>query len=399
MTQTNLRATDTDLNELMSILSMPRPNGTKALQETRDALASWLSDHNIPYHLHTYKARPYFLEAIGVWMIVPPLLLALAVWLRWGWLALLFSVIGLFVVQLEAGKGIPILSRIGASQSENIIIEFAPSQPKQEFVFSAHYDSKTELMDHQQRTFFMKQLPVAIILSLLLGILGLIDSFLSQSSDIAFYIGVGLSIPYLIIMLGLGANFAFGRFAQPSQGAVDNGAACAILLDLANRLAGENGSLQQTKVTIALFTGEEIAAQGSTAYVTEREWLLPTIALNLEWCGQDGQYITWDKYGGGSVPVYSATTALNDAVATAVSRANCEIIPLEGPVGTDSVPFLANGIPATSMGTLDRRLGAEGFHRPTDNLERVEMERLSETGKIITNILTRFDDGKLAIGE
>lgn len=398
MVQTDLEATHTDFSELMNILSIPRPNGSKALQETRDALISWLSDHNIPYHLHTYKVRPYFLEAIGIWMVVPPLLLALAVWLRWGWLALLLSIIGLLVVQLEAGKGVPILSRIGARQSENIIIEFAPSQPKQELVFSAHYDSKTELMDHRQRTFFMKQLPVAIILSLLLGLLGLIDSFLGQSSDIAFYIGVGLSIPYLILMLGLGANFVFGRFAQPSQGAVDNGAACAILLDLANRLAGENG-LQQTKVTIALFTGEEIAAQGSTAYVTEREWLLPTIALNLEWCGQDGQYITWDKYGGGSVPVYSATTALNDAVAAAVSRANREIILLEGPVGTDSVPFLANGIPATSMGTLDRQLGAEGFHRPTDNLERVEIERLSETGKIITNILTQFDDGKLAIGE
>ena len=50
----------------MNILSKPRPNGSKALQDTRDALVSWLSDHEIPYMYHSYQVRPYFMEAVGL---------------------------------------------------------------------------------------------------------------------------------------------------------------------------------------------------------------------------------------------------------------------------------------------------------------------------------------------
>lgn len=399
MAQTSIRATHADLNELMNILSKPRPNGSKTLRETRDALVSWLSDHKIPYTYHSYQARPYFMEAIGISLFLPQALLVLAIWFRLGWPSLIIAIIGLLVAQLEA-RGTPLLSRIGAGQSENIIIEFAPSRPTQELVLSAHYDSKTELMDHRLRAVFVDRLPIAAVLSLILGILGLVDGFLKPSSDIAYYIGIGLAFPHIILVTGVAANFIFGRFARPpSQGAVDNGAACAILLDLARRLRNGDLPLKQTKLTIALFTGEEIAAQGSTAYVADREWSLPVIALNLEWCGQDGPYITWNRFGGGPIPEYLATSALNDAVAAAVSHFNQELKPLEGPVGTDSVPFLAKGIPATSIGMMDRELGIEGFHRPADNLGRVVIERLPETENIVAHILAEYDSGSLAVGK
>ena len=58
---------------------------------------------------------------------------------------------------------------------------------------------------------------------------------------------------------------------------------------------------------------------------------LPVIALNLEWCGQDGPYITWNRFGGGPIPEYLQTSALNDAVAAAVNHFEQEIKPLEGP--------------------------------------------------------------------
>lgn len=399
MAQTNKRAIHADLNRLMNILSKPRPNGSKALQDTRDALVSWLSDHEIPYMYHSYQVRPYFMEAVGLSLLLPQALLVLAVWFRLGWPSLIIAVVGLLVAQLEA-RGTPLLSRIGADESENIIIEFAPSRPSQELILSAHYDSKTELMDHKLRAVFVDRLPIAAALSLVLGILGLVDGFLKPSSDIAFYAGIGLSIPHIILVAGVGANFIFGRFANPpSRGAVDNGAACAILLDLAHRLKNGDLTLKQTKLTIALFTGEEIAAQGSAAYVADREWPLPVIALNLEWCGQNGPYITWNRFGGGPIPEYPATAALNDAVAAAVSLFNQELKSLEGPVGTDSVPFLAKGIPATSIGMMDRELGIEGFHRPADNLERVVIERMPETENIVAHILAEYDSGSLAVGK
>jgi hypothetical protein len=336
------------------------------------------------------------MEAIGISLLIPQALLVLAIWFRLGWPALVIAILGLLVTQLEA-KGFPLLSRFGAGQSENIIIEFAPPQPRQELVLSAHYDSKTELMDHKWRAAFMNRLPIAAVLSLILGLLGLADGFLNPSSDVAFFLGVGLSIPHLIIVSGVGANFIFGRFCRPqSQGAVDNGAACAILLDLARLMSNETLTLQQTKLTIALFTGEEIAAQGSTAYVADRGWPLPTIALNLEFCGQNGSYIVWNKYGGGSVAHYPAPPSLNEEIVAAVTHFNQRIELLPGPAGTDSVPFLAKGIPATTLGMMDRELGIGGFHRPADNLGRVVIERLPETRDIVAHILGEYDSGRLA---
>ena len=90
---------------------------------------------------------------------------------------------------------------------------------------------------------------------------------------------------------------------------------------------------------------------------------------------------------------------MNDAVAAAVNHFEQEIKPLEGPVGTDSVPFLAKGIPATSIGMMDRELGIEGFHRPADNLERVVIERMPETENIVAHILAEYDSGSLAVGK
>jgi hypothetical protein len=40
--------------------------------------------------------------------------------------------------------------------------------------------------------------------------------------------------------------------------------------------------------------------------------------------------------------------------------------------------------------TLDTRLGETGFHRPTDNLERVAFERLPQSVQVLEAFLTEF---------
>ena len=103
----------------------------------------------------------------------------------------------------------------------------------QEIVISAHYDSKTELLDHRRRAFFVRLLPLGMVLTLLVGLLGLADGLLAASApgwaNAAFVAGAVLSLPLLFLAWGLGLNLALGRLVQPSSGAVDNGAAFAVL--------------------------------------------------------------------------------------------------------------------------------------------------------------------------
>jgi hypothetical protein len=378
----------------MKILSVPRPNGSAAERETSHRLQAWLAERGLPFRLHAFRLFPYFFEAVGIWLILSRTLLALAVWLRWGWLALPIALLGLAGGALDTACHLPLVTWPGGRRGENLLVELNPQNaPRQEILLTAHYDTKTELLDHRRRMLFLRNLRTGIFLSLLLGLIGPLDGVLRSvgSPWAAFVYGFGaiLAVPLLILAWGLGLNLSLGRLIQPSQGAVDNGAACAILLGVAERLRREN-PLTQTRVTLALFTGEEVNMQGSRAYARSRTWRLPVAALNLEVMAQDGEYVFWEQ-DGNAFGLAPTSPQVNEALAAAVAGVTGRPPTPAGPVNSDCASFLAAGVPAGVLGTYDRCLGDAGFHRPTDCLERVQMERLPEGVEILLRFLFHFD--------
>ena len=384
----------TDFDELMAILSQPRPNGSRGERETRLALLTWLEKRGIPYHTHRFRQYPFFFECIGVWLILSRTLLAVSVWLRGGWITTLIALMGLLGGVLDVLFNLPLVTWPGWRWGENILIELHPPDPQREVVISAHYDSKTELLDHHQRMFFLKNLRLGIFLSLLLAALGPLDAWLlaqgASWATFTFWVGTILTLPLLFLAWGLGLNLSTGRLLAPSQGAVDNGAACAILLGLAERLCageipgslGSWNALQSTQVTLALFTGEEINMQGSHAYVRSREWPLPAQVLNLEVMAQDGDYVFWEQ-DGNSFHLSPTSPEINSAINEALLRATGAPGRLVGPVNSDGASFLSAGIPTGVLGTYDRHFVDTGFHRPTDCLSRVAKERLARGVEIL----------------
>jgi hypothetical protein len=380
-----------DYRELMTILSIPRPNGSVAERETGRALRDWLTRHGIPHRVQTFRLYPYFFECVGLWLILSRTLLALAIWERWGWITLLIALLGLLGGTLDVAINLPLVTWPGARRGKNILIEFEPKEPQQEIIFCAHYDSKTELLDHRQRMFFLEKLRFGIGLTALLGIWGPIERWLVGYpwGEVIFWMGVVLTVPMLLLAWGFGLHLSLGRLLEPSQGAVDNGAACAILLGLAERLAAGQVPPTNKKITLALFTGEEVNMQGSRAYVAHREWHLPAAALNLEAMGQDGDIIYFES-DGNVFRLVPAAERLNRAIAAAVERVSRRAAQPAGPVTSDGGSFLLAGIPATTVATLDTRLGVTGFHRPADNLGRVVFERLPQGVAILEAFLCQL---------
>jgi hypothetical protein len=380
-----------DYQTLMKILSVPRPNGSAAERETAHALGDWLTRQGIPYTLQTFRLYPFFFECIGVWLMLSRTMLAVAVWDRWGWWTLPIALISVLGGTLDIALNIPLVTWLGARRGENINLEFEPPQAQQELIFSAHYDSKTEWLDHKQRMFFLKLIPFGILLTLLLGAWGPLDGWLmdTASGAIIFWIGALLTIPLLALAWGLGLHLSVGRLLDPSQGAVDNGAACAILLGLAEHLSNEGSPPTDTKITLALFTGEEVNMQGSRAYVESRDWALSTGVLNLEIMAQDGAYIYWQEEGN-VFHLLPTSKHLNELFSGSVEQVTGHSAQPAGPVNSDGSSFLFGGIPAATVGTLDTCLGETGFHRPTDNLARVQMERIPEGVEILLTFLKEY---------
>jgi Zn-dependent M28 family amino/carboxypeptidase len=201
-------------------------------------------------------------------------------------------------------------------------------------------------------------------------------------------VSILLALPVLVVVGAVGVNLLPGRLIEQSQGAVDNGAACAIVLALAARLS--QAQLSQTRVTLAFFGGEEVSMQGSLAYVRGRAWPLPTAAINLELMGQRGPFVIWQREGNvlTSVPT---DPALNQQVAAVVAEVTGGAPALVGGINSDGYSFIRNGIPACVLGSYDPQQGGGGLHRPTDSLERVALERLPVAVAILERLAGQYE--------
>jgi hypothetical protein len=389
-----------DYAELMRILSVPRPNGSAAERETARALCNWLTRRGIVCHVHTFRLYPYFNEGLGLWILASSTLLVLSIVLRWGWPSLLIAGVSLLGVTLDGAFNIHFITWPGARRGENILIQFEPPQVEQEIVLAAHYDTKTELLDHKGRAFFTGKMKFGIALMLLLGVMGLVDQlWLARTltwADFVFWVEIGLGLVMLFLAWGLGLNLTLGRFVTPSQGAVDNGAACAILLDMADRLASREICLQCTRVTIALFAGEEVGMQGSRAYVQSRDWPLPTIAINLEIMAQDGDYVIWE-HESNVLQRIPTTPELNEVISAAVIAVTGKPPRFIESVNSDGFSFRSAGIRTAVLGTYHSQMEGGGLHRPTDNIERVVMARLPGSVEVLTRVLHKYDVKELAL--
>lgn len=387
-----------DYEALMRLLSVPRPNGSPAERATLQALKDWLEARGIAYQTHTFRQFPFFYQAVGAWLIGSRTLLGLALLRRWGWPTLPIALGGLLGGLLDT-LGLPLVVWPGARRGESLLLSFGPPEAERELFFAAHYDSKTELLNDRQRGALLSRLREGIALTLLLGLLGPLERGLAgRRPGLARALrglGLLLALPMLGLAWGLGLHLTLGRWAPPSQGAVDNGAACAALLGLADRLARGEELPRRTRVRIALFGAEEVNMQGSRAFL--REHCRPgaagprRAALNLELLGQNGGYLLWQSDGDALRPAPTDPT-LNAAVAAAVATVTGQPPRAAGLINSDGFAFLRAGIPTSVLGSFDRALGTAGMHSAADSLARIDMARLPETVAVLARVLAWYDE-------
>lgn len=381
----------------MDVLRTPRPNGSAALQRAVDAIERWLGNEGLSVRSQRLVLRPFSMEILGVWFLVGGLFLIVAGVSRQGGTAL-FVALGLIAVPvLETRFLQPTITALVRQRAHNLIVSFPAPRPQREVLFCAHVDSKTELLDHERRARLLSLGPLAMALAaagaVLLAGASLLHSEVAKEvvSYLALFFGI---VPAAGYALGMGANLATGRLRRrQSSGAVDNGAAVAVVLDLAQRLQRGTSPLEHTSVTLLFTVGEEAQMQGALAYVRDRDdWLLPACVVNLEILGQDGGYLLWNE-DGTAMRRLEADAELNGALARAVEAETGERPTTAPRISSDAFAFLRDGIAAGTLGSFDQELGERELHGPLDSPDRVSPARLVQAVDILARFLADLDSG------
>ena len=351
----------------------PREDGTPQLAATAAWLVEELQRRGLEVKTWAYTAHPWRLRIVGVAALLGAVAYSAAMLKQRRWLAVLVAVSVPAYIILELDFGVPLLGALHSAEQQHVIATLPSARPaKQRLIFSAHYDTKTDLLDHVERT------PIQL-LGLPLTLLMLVAAVVKPRPRLtkvavagALLNGVGL------FLVQTGGAFVPGR----SPGAVDDGAGCAVLLELGSTLR-----LQQTEVQLVFFSGEEIGLEGSMQWVARGlDRSLPVKVLNLDGVGMTPQLALF-KGESGVVRSFKPDPELVAVVE--------QVTPLYRtfyPATTDARVFLAAGVPALNLASdLPEHALPRHLHSTADQRGLVSEAALDETVRVLAEVAKRLD--------
>ena len=167
-----------------------------------------------------------------------------------------------------------------------------------------------------------------------------------------------------------------------SQGAMDDGAGAAVVMEAARALARHKDQLART-VRFVCFGLEEVGLQGSFNYTKDHEDEMERIRfmLNLDGAG---------RAGNNDLAVQGFTELIPYLRRVAGEMSEPMMVDTNVVLFTDCFPFLARGVPSATATNLDDAKTVRGFgHTPADTLDKVSLRDLQLAAIWVSRLLLR----------
>jgi len=383
-------------DELLARLAeLPRENGSAALHRTASFLYDVFERAGLEATLVPFSATPYALRLAGVIALGGGLLYFRLMRTGRPTAALATALIlpALLLAQLEFQ--LPVFGWVGAETQHHVVVRLPVQSPTQRLLLTAHYDTKTDLLDHVQRA------PIDWLAApmLLLMLLGALAALLASRARRGLRVlralgGVAAWSAALYGAFGFLALSAGVFVPQRSPGALDDGASCALLVRLAAQLA-EGPALERTEVEVILFSAEEVGVQGSWVYAAERFAQPPeleTFAVNLEGLGASADHgvLPAERFSLRSLAPDARLVALLDSVHREHFGKPLLALPRGG--ATDARSLLAHGVPAATVVTrAPGQLFSRGLHSARDDRSRLDEAALDASLAYLLEVVRRAD--------
>ena len=338
---------------LLERLAFPRPNGSAALDAAHAILDSALTASGVPAQSIAFPCqaeRPVIVAGVVACVVV---FLALAAWRR----ARLWTLgaIGFAAVAWPAATG-ALDTWLARTPERQLLVHVEPrATAVRHLLLTAHYDTKTEWLDHVGRSLLFGSAIVALGATLAVALWR--PSRLRLAGTLTALLCAACAVQLTIAP----------SFGSRSPGVLDDAGACALLVDLVATYTA--APLQDTRLTCVWFAGEEVGAQGSTALAATLAATDVTDCINLEVIGA-GPDLVVSRYEMHGARVLKTSAVVRDRVARAAGTA---VRDLPWPIWTDAGPLLSAGVPALTLLTMpagSTRL--DGLHSARDNLARFD---------------------------
>jgi acetylornithine deacetylase/succinyl-diaminopimelate desuccinylase-like protein len=389
-------------DELLERLAeTPRENGTAALHETAAWLEGILREGGLHVERVAFQAHPYGLRLAGVVVLLGVLLYArLAFVGRWR-AALVTAVVASGAVLAQLDYQVPIFSWIGAETQHHVLARVGPEQPEQRLIVAAHYDTKTDVLDHVQRA-PVDLLAVPVVPLMILGALGgaLAGRFARAGRWLTRF-GRFAAVAGVIYGLATFVVLSAGAFVPArSPGALDDGASCAVMVRMAEALAKDPP--EHVQVELLWLSAEEVGVQGSWAYAAQRFAEapdVPTWVVNLEGlgAGAEHQVIRRETFTLRSYPPAPELVSRLEEVHQ--EELGIPLEPTWYGGATDARAFLAHGVPAATV--VSHAPGTEvtrHLHSAADSRDRLDMDALEASVTFLTAFVRDVDRTPLPQG-
>jgi len=385
-----------DWNLLLAKLAeTPRENGTAAVHASARFLFDTLERTGLDVSLVAFTAQPWTLRLAGVIALAGGLLYWR--WMRAGRARAALAVAAaaplLLLAQLE--WQIPIFGWIGAESQDHVLARRAALAPEQRLILAAHYDTKTDALDHVERA-PVDLLALPVIPLMLVGALAAMRAARAPGHSL-WLVRFGGLAAWSAAVYGVASFIALsaGAFLPArSPGALDDGGACAVLVRVAEALA-ERPPLARTDVEVLLLSAEEVGVQGSWVYAAQRFAAppeLPTFVVNLEGIGASARLAVLgrERFTLRSFEPDARLVALLDERHRMLFGRPLERTGFGG--ATDARSFLAHGIPAATLVSREPGGGlTRGLHSALDSRTRLDEAALDASVAFLLDLVSAVD--------
>ena len=380
---------------LVELAEAPRENGTAALHKTARFLFDTLERTGLDVSRIDFVAQPWTLRLAGVIALAAGLLY----WrlMRAGRaraaLAVAAAIPLLLLAQLE--WQIPVFGWIGAQSQDHVLARRPALAPEQRLILAAHYDTKTDALDHVERA-PVDLLALPVIPLMLVGALAAMLAARAPGRS-PWLARLGGLAAWSAAVYGVATFTALsaGAFLPArSPGALDDGGACAVLVRVAESLAARP-PLARTDVEVLLLSAEEVGVQGSWAYAAQRFAAppdLPTFVVNLEGIGASAELAVLgrERFTLRGFEPDARLVALLDARHRMLFGKPLERTGFGG--ATDARSFLAHGIPAATLVSREPGGGfTRGLHSALDSRARLNEAALDASVAFLLDLVSAAD--------